>query len=281
MIYDLAISSFTGARFSIRLELDADNSNESYALDFIKKGQYHEAEISLLMLRAIHPGDFVVDVGANVGVFTVLMAKLVGPNGLVLAVEPDAYNLKMLRNNIRINNLNNVRVIEKPLWSSVEPITFYPCVDSTGSGSVWDIKLWPGNEKTRDVGAAPVKMLSTTLDVEFNKVGRRCSFIKLDTEGVDECILRALGDCRPDYIVSELNVFGQSQFGNTNETLRGFMRGLGYDCFLLYDDGRLPSLVPGNSEITNGDNGFVVCNVLFSTLEKVGKAWPQSTNIRV
>jgi FkbM family methyltransferase len=266
--------------FAYRLHLDRDKPDEAFVFSYFDNGRSYEPEITYLMLRAIKPGDFVIDVGANIGVFTVLMANLVGSNGLVLAVEPDPYNLIVLRNNLRLNNLTNVRIIDRPLWHSEEEVSFYPCCDSTGSGAIWDVAMWPGNKKTRLKNLEPVKFMSSTLDKEIQKIGRKCKLIKVDTEGADESILHGLGSSRPDFIVAELNPFGQKQFGHDDSTFRNFMRSLGYDCFLIFDDGRMPALVPPGSEIGHGPNGFIFCNVLFSTLENLSTAWPLVTNIR-
>jgi FkbM family methyltransferase len=280
MIYDIGVLDFFGSRIGMKIELDPTNKNEKYLLDFFESGKYPESEVSTVMIRSLRPGNFVVDVGANIGVFTVLLAKLVGPGGIVVAVEPDLYNLTVLRNNLRLNNLTNVRVIDRPLWHSEEEVTFYPCCDSTGSGAVWDVTMWPGNKKTRFEKLEPVKFMSSTLDKEIRRVGRKCRFIKVDTEGADESILHGLGTWRPDFIVAELNPFGQKQFGHDDFTFRAFMRDLGYECFLIFDDGRLPALVPPDSEIGHGPNGFVFCNVLFSTLKNLSTAWPLVTNIK-
>jgi len=59
-------------------------------------------------------GDVVVDAGAGpCGVFTVFAAKAVGERGLVIAIEPERNNLENLKENIKINNLENVIVISK------------------------------------------------------------------------------------------------------------------------------------------------------------------------
>jgi FkbM family methyltransferase len=63
-----------------------------------------------LIDRAIHPGAIVVDVGANIGYNTVYASRRVGPTGRVVAVEPAADNLRVLRENIAANALENVVV---------------------------------------------------------------------------------------------------------------------------------------------------------------------------
>lgn len=64
-----------------------------------------EPEKSELFKCLIKAGDGVVDIGANIGYFTVLFAAAVGPTGRVLAIEPDPENLKLLKENVRLNGL--------------------------------------------------------------------------------------------------------------------------------------------------------------------------------
>jgi FkbM family methyltransferase len=69
----------------------------------------HFAELFRYLVR---PGDRCIDVGANIGVHTVRLAKLVGARGEVIAVEPDEELARRASNNVRLNNLANVRVIQ-------------------------------------------------------------------------------------------------------------------------------------------------------------------------
>ena len=59
----------------------------------IRVGGIPEPEVSDLMARAAKPGSFVIDGGANIGFFTVLLSRLVGPDGHVVAIEPGANNI--------------------------------------------------------------------------------------------------------------------------------------------------------------------------------------------
>ena len=60
---------------------------------------------------ALRPGDTVLDVGANIGSFTVVAARLVGPEGSVFAFEPDPKAFDRLRENVEVNKLTNVRCL--------------------------------------------------------------------------------------------------------------------------------------------------------------------------
>ena len=76
------------------------------------------------LAAAIHPGNTVWDVGANVGYYTLLASRRVGPTGHVVAFEPLPANLAFLRTHIHNNALSNVQVVPKALGSSTTHARF-------------------------------------------------------------------------------------------------------------------------------------------------------------
>jgi len=70
----------------------------------------NEGELFILesMLEAIQEGDCILDIGANIGIYTVFLAQKVGPPGCVVAIEPEIHNFNRLKANIRLNSLTNV-----------------------------------------------------------------------------------------------------------------------------------------------------------------------------
>lgn len=68
-------------------------------------------EIATLLEKSLKPGMRFLDVGANIGYFSILGSRLVGPSGSVVAVEPDPVNLQLLRANLWRNRCSNVRLL--------------------------------------------------------------------------------------------------------------------------------------------------------------------------
>ena len=68
------------------------------------------------LLKKLKAGDSVIDAGANIGMFTLQAARIVGPSGMVIAVEPQPDNIEFLKENIRLNSLTNVKVITRALY---------------------------------------------------------------------------------------------------------------------------------------------------------------------
>ena len=72
----------------------------------------YEPNVTRLFCSLIREGMTVVDVGASIGYYTLLAAKRVGREGLVLAFEPDPYRFKALKENVEINAWKNVKVFQ-------------------------------------------------------------------------------------------------------------------------------------------------------------------------
>jgi FkbM family methyltransferase len=72
----------------------------------------YEEHLAKLFRHLTCPADRCIDVGANIGVHTIRLAKLVGPSGSVIALEPDGQIARRLRANIALNDLSNVQVHE-------------------------------------------------------------------------------------------------------------------------------------------------------------------------
>jgi hypothetical protein len=79
-----------------------------------------------------------------------------------------------------------------------------------------------------------------------------------------------LANRRIPFIVAELHEFGLAKLGNSQQSLRRLMEGLGYSTFGLYYSNSIPKFIPPGSRIRSP---FIV-NLLFSTPEKIAEYWP-------
>jgi FkbM family methyltransferase len=268
----------TGVGFEFQLDLDPNDHSTEWIARHFQVGVCYEQEVAQVMLRVLRPGDVAIDVGANAGFFTVLMSKLVGPEGRVLAFEPGRNTLPALKRSLALNTpfTDNVGVIEKPLWNCVEVRTFYHSADGSGGNALWDPGLWGENSRTRECPDS-FEVETTALDKVYG-LNQPVRLIKIDTEGAEQNILEGADRLlcsayAPPFIIVEFNPFGAKQFGHTSRTLRDYMKSYGYDTFLLRRDGDVPCLVPPRSELLHIDD-CVVFNGMFSTIEAVGEMWP-------
>ena len=95
------------ARFSVFV------SKDDLAIgDHVLHGHPYDPGIAAILNRYVKPGMSVVDIGANIGCLTMLLASLVEPSGLVVAVEPNPENIKLLEASRRVNGFDQVLVIQ-------------------------------------------------------------------------------------------------------------------------------------------------------------------------
>src|ERR1700736_5387287 len=88
------------------MDLDPDFVSDQHIIEYVNRQACYESDVAWVLMRALRPGDGVVDVGACVGFFTLLMHTLVGPEGKVVSVEPGADNLPRLKKNLKVNKVN-------------------------------------------------------------------------------------------------------------------------------------------------------------------------------
>ena len=262
---------------AMQFNLDPERPNERAVLSFLQNGLLYESDVAAVFLRAIQAGDTVLDVGANIGIFSVLAALLAGPDGRVIGFEPAADNRMRLAANLALNDVDNVTIVEQPASDRIEAAMFHMNSDNDGGHSLWDPGNFPPNRKSRE-NPRPTATRTTTIDAEMARLNLTPPrVIKIDTEGAEHRVLTGAADLLREfeipYIIAELHEFGLNQMGSSQTALRGFMTELGYDTFLLHHDGSLPKFVPRATRIAS--KYFI--NLLFSTPEHVGALWPVET----
>lgn len=94
------------------------------------------AEMNLAR-RVIHPGDTVIDVGANVGYLTTFLSQLVGPNGNVLAFEPSATSYDYLMQNLHINACENVSAYQIAAGDKEKSGVLYESTRTSGDNRMY------------------------------------------------------------------------------------------------------------------------------------------------
>jgi FkbM family methyltransferase len=142
----------------------------------------YEKHFAELFGHLVRPGERCVDVGANVGVHTVRLARLVGADGEVIAIEPDPDVAVRTNRNIALNGLANVRVINAA--ASERP----------GSMQLYRPSPWDTNRARASLLHHPyltgVKTMVPVVTVDDVCAGRAVSLIKIDVEGHESAVVR-------------------------------------------------------------------------------------------
>jgi FkbM family methyltransferase len=170
---------------------------EDIGLVVLMSGGFERAETEFAIEQA-RPGTVAIDVGANVGMFTVPLALAVGPSGRVLTIEPSPENVERLERNLELNSLENV---------VVEPIA----VGDKAGRLVLQLASDPGFHSTAEIAESRAVDEGLTVRAEtLDEVWLRAhapavSFIKIDTEGSEDAVLRGaeqiLAACHPVLLV--------------------------------------------------------------------------------
>ncbi len=140
----------------------------------------------------IKKGDNVIDIGANVGVFTLNAAEKVGKKGCIVAVEPEPNNVLFLRKNVK--NKKNVIIIPKAVGNSKKTIKLY-------------ISKFPDEHSIKhNYGYGYVKVKITTLDNIVSTLKLKdINFLKVDTEGSELDVLNGgintLKNYKPNLVI--------------------------------------------------------------------------------
>lgn len=148
----------------------------------LTRGTY-EPTLVLALWALLEPRSTFLDVGANEGYFSVIAAKLVGPNGRVVCVEPQRRIRAILEKNLELNHVTNTRIVDAAISDSCGAATLHISPDTnTGSTALRQSTVYPTRREQVD---------TITLSKLFDTCGlEQVDLMKLDIEGFEyEAIL--------------------------------------------------------------------------------------------
>ena len=163
-----------------------------------------------LIKKEIKKGDTVLDIGANIGYYTLIFARLVGENGKVFAFEPDPTNFSLLKKNVEINGYKNVILIQKAVSNKSERLKLYLSKDNMGGHTICN----PHNSRQS------VEVEAIRLDDYFENYNGKIDFIKMDIEGAEGGAIQGMSNILKNNnvkIVSEFCPGGLKRFGIDSE----------------------------------------------------------------
>ena len=194
---------------------------------FPRTGHYYltgaaELNTQSVLVQRLRPGDVFYDLGANIGLFSLLAARCVGDSGKVFSFEPDAVNAERIRRNAKRNSFSQITVVESGVWSSAGILDFATADYASPDRGV-------GSFLSGKAGAASTPVRVIALD-DFVRDAPRPDGIKCDIEGAEVHGLRGaerlLTSHRP-WILAEMHSDSNdrvsrellSDFGYTVETI--------------------------------------------------------------
>ncbi|MBP6682352.1 MAG: FkbM family methyltransferase [Halioglobus sp.] len=187
-----------------------------------------EPQETRFLLDTLRPGDVFVDVGANIGYFSLLASRLVGESGAVLAFEPEAANFALLEANCRLNGCANIRCFQAALGEENASGTLY--LNELNRG---DHSLYP--EQTGRTGQdISIVNGSRLIGASYPRV----DCIKIDTQGAECDVLAGLRELiaasAADLVmVIEFSPLLLKQAGTSGRVLLDLLAGHDWQMYLM------------------------------------------------
>lgn len=187
-------------------------------------GTYEKGTLVLLM-GFLEKGSSCVDVGANIGLMTVAMARIVGAQGKVFAIEPNPAAREILQYNIEINQLENVSVLPYAIGSNSTQATMYDGVD--GNRGRASLLAFGGTE----IGVVQIRTLAEVIPADV-----KIDLVKVDVEGYELNVLKGMSSLlERQYSPALIVEFSKDRDDKTSSTSRELfehIRALG--CYRLF-----------------------------------------------
>jgi FkbM family methyltransferase len=205
---------------------------------FVKKS--HEKETEIHMLKFAENANYFLDVGANIGYFSLMLAHKF-PHLKVLSFEPNPNNVAQIKTNIEINNLKNISINEMCLSNQKGNVEFaIPPMTESGWGRI--------NDTSASLeGFTKINVPCETLDSLYESGAIAVSkpmLIKMDIEGFEEQALKGaeniLKNIKPILCI-ELNEACLVENGSSSQNIIRYLTNMGYTAYVI-DKGNLKKI---------------------------------------
>jgi FkbM family methyltransferase len=176
LVRQLYLKHFSVKVQTHRMFLD---SKDSLGLLF---NDVHEPFETRLIKKEVKKGDVVLDIGANIGYYTLILAKAVGARGKVYAFEPDPKNFALLEKNVKLNGYQNIELVQKAVSDKTETIKLFLSSINKGDHRIYDSK---DNRQSIEIHAI-------RLDEYFKSYKGKIDFVKMDIQGAEGKAFRGM-----------------------------------------------------------------------------------------
>ncbi|MDD5312470.1 MAG: FkbM family methyltransferase [Dehalococcoidia bacterium] len=160
---------------------------EGIAHELLLTGTYEEYT-SFVFKQYVKKGMTVLDIGANIGYFTLLAASLVGEGGKVYAFEPEPKNYNLLVKNVELNSYNNIVAVPKAVSDRVDELQLFIDRVESGGHSLFKESARRGNINSVE----SVTVSTTSIDEFFGDNQSIIDVIKIDIEGAEVLALKGM-----------------------------------------------------------------------------------------
>lgn len=253
------------ARWRDGLEVRLDPEEQIFQALYLS-GTYEPCTAAVLR-HLLRPGDTVVDVGANVGLLTLLAARWVTPQGRVISLEPSQREFERLEAHVRMNRLANVRAIRAAAGAEAgEAVLHVASAERSGLNTLEDSFMYAGTVEayTETVPVLPLDEVVASAGVA------RVDVIKIDVEGGEHHVVAGaraiLGRDRPALLI-EIGAESARPGHPGRESIETLLGGLGYELAAI--DGEAGTLRRVSDLTATAENFLAAPPGVVAALERV------------
>lgn len=210
-------------RDGVRIACDPDDKRIA-PIEILNFFDYERVDSDMID-RLLQDGDGILDIGANIGWYSIRLAKRL-PKSPILAFEPIPKTHAQLKRNVALNGVPNIQLFDHGFSDQAQTLTFY--YYPTGSGNASSAKL-------ADVeGVQEIQCQVLPLDDYLAQHPAKVDFIKCDVEGAELLVfkgaVKTLGEQQP-IVFSEMLRKWSAKFNYHPNEIIALFKGLGYRCF--------------------------------------------------
>lgn len=193
---------------------------------------YYEKELGNLVKKVVRPNDVFIDIGANIGYFSILSATI-SPSVRVISFEPVKDLFKKMKENFSINDCKNIEAINAAAGEINERRElFISNADNLGMSSFHQPENYSGRKEKVEV---------VSIDNWFKTSGlSKIDLVKLDIEGSELAALKGMKgvlEKQKPVLLVEINPETLSLFGLKPHDIFNYLKQLNFDGFLISDNG--------------------------------------------
>ena len=248
-------------RNKIKMDLDLNEFLQSYLYLF---GSYELPTIKFIE-RTLKPGDFVFDVGANVGYLSLTFAQLIGNTGKVYGFEPEKRNFETLQENIKLNGFKNIHPIKLAVSDENRTIKLYLSKNENQGIHSTILHTDTLSEKYEEIEA--VRLDDYVQNQEIDKI----DLVKIDVEGAEIDVINGmkniLREKKPILILELVNELQKLKNMTTSDFKKMMHNQFKYSSYIINDKGYLNNVSMDLEHLS--DNVVFIHNDSINTYKEI------------
>jgi FkbM family methyltransferase len=251
-VNSFAISQLNESKITINNQIMYLDQKDSLQLNF--NGNFEPVETEIVK-KEIKENDIILDIGANIGYYSLIFAQLTGKSGKVYSFEPDPTNFEILKKNILVNKHENVILENKAVSNKEGNLKLYLSTENNGMHRIYPSK-WCKDS---------IDINSIKIDNYFNIKKQKIDFVKLDIEGAEYDALLGMESIIQNneniIIFIEFVPASLEEHGTNPEDVLDFFINEGFKIFRINNETKLKEII-SKEELLNSKTKDKVMNLI-------------------